>query len=250
MLAVVLGGQAVVLGAQEPAWGEVAYPLPARVRRIVLHVLGHPSYREPERRFLFFAPDRTQAHWKPRFGAHWIVWTDGSIWPRHTPPTDLPFWLPPPDRGADAALQQRIAREAAPIYSHLHDGNSNSLGIEVAHSGRREDPFPPEQIRSLAWLLRTLLAMSRGRLPPASIVGHKDLDRRPAYTTSRCQRPGCPVFVDPEGRAYRRRVDPPEALFTCLERAGLDIPRSPDADAELVRAESLPPGQRPGVASR
>lgn len=252
-LAIVLGGQGVA--------GDAADPLSGRIRRVVLHVLGGPSYRAPERRFTFFEPKLTQARWKPRFGAHWIVWTDGSIWPRHTPPTGPPFWIPDPDRAADAALRGRIAKEATPIYSHLYDGNSHSLGIEVAHSGRRRDPFPPEQIRSLAWFLRTLLEMSQGRLTPSSIVGHKDLDRRPAYIASRCERPGCPVFVDPEGRPYRRRVDPPEALFACLKREGLDIPRPPDADAELVRAESVPAsgppwrrthrldgaGRRPGV---
>jgi hypothetical protein len=216
----------------------------------VLHVLGGPAYWQPEWRFTFFEPQRTQARWKRRFGAHWIVWTDGSIWPRHPAASEPPFWLPDPDRPADAALRSRIAKEAAPVYGHLHHGNSRSLGIEVAHSGRREDPFAPEQVRSLAWLLKTLLEMSRDRLTPSSIVGHKDVDQRPAYTSTRCERPGCPVFVDIEGRPYRRRVDPPEALFARLKREGVDIPRPPEADAELARAESLAPGFQPVISRR
>ena len=240
---------AVVLWTPIVVRADVEETLPLRVRRVVLHVLGGPAYREPRWRFAFFEPQPTQARWKRRFGAHWIVWTDGTIWPRHPAEDESTFWLPNPDRPADAARRGRIAREARPVYSHLHNGNSNSLGVEIAHSGRRQDPFPPEQVRSLAWLLKTLLEMSQGRLTPSAIVGHKDVDRRPAYTTSRCERPGCPVFVDLEGRPYRRRVDPPEALFAGLKQEGLDIPRPPEADAELVRAESVPPGV-PAVASR
>jgi hypothetical protein len=122
------------------------------------------------------------------------------------------------------------------------------VGIEVSHSGKSGDPFPEAQVRSLAWLLRTLLEMSGGRLTVASIRGHKDLDRRPAYVTDGCTSRGCPVYVDAGGRPFRRRVDPPEGLFEALRREGLDVPRPPGGDAELLRTESIPEGARPAVA--
>jgi hypothetical protein len=222
--------------------------LPARVHRIVLHVLGGPSYHEGERRFVFYEPARTQRLWKASFGAHWIVWTDGTLWPRHVPPGTSPFWTPDVTRPADAEARVRLAREARPVYSHLYRGNSASVGIEIAHSGRRDQPFPPAQARAAAWLVRTLLDMSGGRLDARSVFGHKDLDRRPAYVHRRCQRPGCLVFVDDEGRPYRRRVDPPESLFETLAREGLVVPRPSDADAELIRVEELGATSRPAVS--
>jgi hypothetical protein len=222
--------------------------LPPRVSQIVLHVLGHPSYSSPERRFIFYPPPDTQALWKRRFGAHWIVWTDGSIWPRHVTGPQPASWMPDPARPVDAALRRRLAAEAAPVYAHVHRLNRGSVGIEVAHSGRGQDPFPQRQVDSVAFLVRTLLEMSEGRLGPAAVVGHKDLDRRPAYVRTRCQRPGCPVFVDPSGQPYRRRVDPPEALFQSLARAGLSVPRGSEGDADLARAEALlPAGRAAGV---
>lgn len=222
-----------------------ATTLPERVRRIVLHVPGGPSYSLPERRFVFFTPEATQALWTPAGGTHWIVWTDGSLWPRHVPDGQARSWEPPADGSVPAALAQRVAAEAAPVYSNVHRANSASVGIEVAHSGRSGDSFPAAQVRSLAWLLGTLLELSGGRLSAAAIVGHKDLDARPAYVREGCARPGCPVFVDDSGRPYRRRVDPPESLFRSLAAAGLAIPRPADGDAELRRAEALPPGARP-----
>jgi hypothetical protein len=222
--------------------------LPSRVQRIVLHVLGGPSYHEAARRFVFYEPARTQRLWRATFGAHWIVWTDGTLWPRHVPPGAPRFWTPDVARPADAAARDRIAREARPVYSHLFRGNSNSVGIEVAHSGRRDEPFPAAQARTAAWLVRSLLAMSAGRLDEGAVFGHKDLDQRPAYVRGRCERPGCEVFVDEAGRPYRRRVDPPEALFETLAREGLVIPRPPGGDAELIRAESLGPTARPSMA--
>jgi hypothetical protein len=234
---------AACLAAGTPGGGE----LPARVHQIVLHVLGHPSYSAPERRFVFYPPADTQALWKRRFGAHWIVWTDGSIWPRHVAPGQPPSWRPE-DATATEAVRGRLALEAAPVYAHVHQGNSHSLGIEIAHSGRGQDPFPDAQLRSVAFLVRALLEMSGGRLGPAAVVGHKDLDRRPAYVRTGCQRPGCPMFVDTKGQPYRRRVDPPEALFQALARAGLDVPRPAGGDSDLARAEALlPDGQRAGV---
>ena len=91
--------------------------------------------------------------------------------------------------------------------------------------------------------------MSGGRLDARSVFGHKDLDRRPAYVRRRCARPGCPVFVDDDGRAYRRRVDPPETLFTALARHGLAIPRAAGGDDDLARAERMPAGARPRVVT-
>jgi hypothetical protein len=223
--------------------------LHARIRRVVLHVLGGPSYARPERRWSFDKPERTLAVWRPGFGAHWIVWTDGTIWPRAAP-AETPSYLPPAGDMADDVWGSRVGGEAAPIFSHLRLGNSHSVGIELAHSGRGDDPFPAPQVRSLAWLLRTLIGLSRGRLSTASIAGHKDLDRRPAYVRSSCERPGCPVFVDAAGRAYRRRVDPPESLFAALAAAGLAVPR-PDAalDDDLGRAQALPLQAQPRLAS-
>jgi hypothetical protein len=222
--------------------------LPARVRQIVIHVLGGPSYDKPERRFVFFSPPQTQARWKQRFGAHWIVWTDGTIWPRH-PLAGQAAFRSPSGGTATAAERRLLAKEAAPVYGHVYDANSRTVGIELAHSGRTTDPFPDAQVRGLAWLVRTLLAMARGPLRPADVVGHKDLDRRPAYVHPVCERPDCPVFVDEAGRPYRRRVDPPESLFARLREQGLTIPRPPDGDAELRRAEALPSGLRPRVAA-
>jgi hypothetical protein len=221
--------------------------LPGRVRVIVLHTLGHPAYDRPELRFTFLTPPATQALWKPRFGAHWIVWTDGTLWPRRAYADD-PSWRPASLATSTAAERRRLAYEAAPVYAHLHNGNSTSLGIELAHSGRRDDPIPPAQLAAAAWLVHTLLDMSGGRLTAASVFGHKDLDRRPAYMRARCSRPGCPVYIDGDGRAYRRRVDPPELLFADLRRLGLVIPRPAGADDDLVRSERLAPGQRPAVA--
>ena len=222
--------------------------LPGRVRQVVLHVLGNPSYRIPELRFVFFTPPRTQALWKRGFGAHWIVWTDGSLWPRHHAAGEPASRQPPVDQPADEEWRRRLAAEAAPAYGHLHNGNSHTVGIEVSHSGRSGDPFPEAQVKSLAWLLRTLLDMSGGRLKPAQIHGHKDLDRRPAYVKETCATPGCPVYVDTDGRPFRRRVDPPEGLFEALRREGLDIPRPSGGDAELRRTESIPEGTRPAVS--
>jgi hypothetical protein len=226
--------------------------LPGRIRRIVLHVPGGPCYAVPERRFVFFPPEATQALWTPMGGTQWIVWTDGSLWPRHVPGGQPRSWAPPADGSVPDALAERVAAEAAPVYSNVHWANSASVGIEVAHSGRSGEPFPAAQVRSLAWLLRTLLELSGGRLTPAAILGHKDLDGRPAYVREGCARPGCPVFVDDAGRPYRRRVDPPESLFRALAAAGLAIPRPGDGDAELRRAEAIPPGARPaqGVEPR
>jgi N-acetylmuramoyl-L-alanine amidase-like protein len=243
VLACAAAGAASAAGSAAPSHGTT---LPARVRRIVLHTLGNPSYDRPEIRFSFFPPPQTQALWKRGFGAHWIVWTDGSIWPRRLSVGEA-SWRPQSYAGATAAERRRLAWEGAPVYSHLHNGNSPSLGIEVAHSGRRADPFPAEQARTVAWLVGTLLHMSGGRLGARSVFGHKDLDQRPAYVRLRCARPGCPVFVDEQGRAYRRRVDPPESLFTALAQYGLEVPRLAGGDDELARSERLPPGLRPAV---
>ena len=222
--------------------------LPERIRRVVLHVLGGPSYSRPERRWSFFPPELTLALWRPRFGAHWIVWTDGTLWPRSAS-AESRSYLPPAGDLADDVWASRVVREAAPILSHLHLGNSNSVGIELAHSGRGDDPFPSPQVRSLGWLLRTLLALSGGRLSAASIVGHKDCDHRPAYVA--CEHKGCRVFVDTTGWPYRRRVDPPESLFSALAAAGLVVPRPAGAlDGDLRRAEAMPAGTLPRVASR
>jgi len=225
--------------------------LPPRIRRIVLHVPGGPSYARPEQRWLFFKPEQTLALWKPHFGTHWILATDGSLWPRH-PRVGEPASAPlPVTASADAEWRQKLAREAEPVYSHVYGDNPHSCGIEISHSGRSQDPFPPEQVRALAWLLRTLIGMSEGRLTPASVVGHKDLDRRPAYASEDCERSGCPLFADAEGRPYRRRLDPPGSLFAALVAEGFEVPRRPSGeDAELLRAEALPSGARPRRVSR
>jgi hypothetical protein len=238
---------AMLMAAGEPPRDDTPRLSP-RVRRIVLHVLGGPVYGDPARRWLFETPERTLARWAPRFGAHWIVWTDGTIWPRKAS-ADAPGYIPPAAEPADSQWQRRIAREAAPVFSHLHLGNSDSVGVELAHSGRMSDSFPEAQVRSLAWLLRTLMALSADRLTPADIVGHKDCDRRPAYTRASCERPGCPVFVDTTGWPYRRRVDPPETLFAALAAAGLVVPRPDGAlDGDLRRAEAVPAGTLPLAA--
>jgi len=245
----VAAAAAVLSLASAPGPGAVETPrLPLRVERIVLHVLGGPAYDRPERRFRFFDPPSTQARWKPRFGAHWIVWTDGSLWPRHPQPGGPRSWTPDTTRPAEGEDRRRIVAAAAPVYAHLHNGNSDSVGIELAHSGRAEDPFAAAQVRSLAWLLRSVLDLSGRRLTVADVYGHKDLDHRPAYVHPSCERPGCAYFVDGDGRPLRRRVDPPESLFAALAREGLAVPRPKDGDADLRRAELLAPGRRPAVA--
>ena len=239
----------ILLAAAPPA---AAVELPARIHRIVLHTPGGPFYGRPEMRFVFLSPPETQALWRnPTFGAHWIVWTDGSFWPRHHRAGEPAFVRPPVKRAADEAWKRRLAEEAAPVYSHTEGRNRDSVGIEVAHSGRTTDEFPSDQMRSLAWLLQTLLEMSQGRLGPPSVVGHKDLDRRPAYVSGSCEEEGCPIFVDGQGQPFRRRVDPPEALFDALRAFGLDIPRAGvEGDTHLLRAEAIPPGTRPRVAGQ
>lgn len=223
--------------------------LPERVRKLVVHVLGGPAYSEPRNRFRFFTPEETFRLWRYwRFGAHWIVWTDGSVWPRHPGRGRAASWLPP-DAPADSGWRARLAREAAPVYGHVVGHNDETVGIELAHSGRSGDAFPERQVRSLAWLLRSLLDLSDGRLSPADVRGHKDLDRRVAYCGK--ERAGQPVFVDEAGRPYRRRVDPPESVWAGLRLAGLDVPRPPgDLDADLRRAEELAEGVRPACAAR
>ena len=222
--------------------------LPARLRRIVLHTLGSPTYDRPDRRFVFRDPLATHLLWKPSFGAHWIVWVDGTIWPRHVERGEDDFFSPPADGAYGPEWQKFLTRQATPVYSHVYMRNSRSLGIEVAHSGRSTEAFPPVQIRSVAWLLRTLLAASRGRLTESSVVGHKDVDPRPAYVSPSCARPRCGVFVDKHGRPFRWRVDPPESLFRALAAEGLDIPRPLDGDDDLRRAEAMPPDVVPADA--
>ena len=223
--------------------------LPARIKRIVLHTLGGPFYRDPARRWVFYPPRETMALWrKPGFGAHWIVWTDGSVWPRHPRGGEAPSFLPPVERVAGDAWRARLAREAAPVYAHVVGENSESVGIEVAHSGRRGDAFPDAQMRSVAWLVRTLIDMSGGRLTAADVVGHKDLDDRPAFVDEGCHGSGCAFYVDDEGRPYRRRVDPPEGLFAALAGLGIDIPRAEsEGDRQIERAERIPRERIPRV---
>jgi hypothetical protein len=236
-----------VAATTEPRSTPVA--LPARIQRIVLHTPGGPEYGRPEWRFRFFTPPETQALWAPRLGTQWILWTDGSFWPRRPRSPSTRSWLPP--AGAPSrALLRRIAREAAPVYAHAYGANADSVGIEIAHSGRARDPFAPEPIRSLAWLLRTLFEMSDGRLGPADVVGHKDVDTRRATVDDACDGVACPFYADEAGAAYRRRVDPPEALFQALAEHGIRIPRPDgDLDAELRRAEAMPAGFTPKVVN-
>src|SRR5262245_46128795 len=239
-------GLALAAGSVSPA------TLPARVARVVLHVPGGPTYERPERAFLFYTPQQTHALWRMRrFGTQWILWTDGSLWPRHPERGEPASFQLPVEAPADEAWRRRLARQAAPVYWHVYGENDDTVGIEVAHSGREDDPFPAVQLKALTWLLSTLIDMSEGRLTPASIFGHKQLDQRPAYVWERCARSGCPVFVDADGEPYRRRVDPPETLFTSLAGAGLPIPRpAGDNDRDLSRAEKGIVSGRPKVARR
>jgi hypothetical protein len=243
-----LGASGLALAVEAPP--RPSPSLPGRVRLVVLHTPGGPDYARPERRWSFLSPRDTFALWRrPSFGAHWIVWTDGSIWPRRPAEGEPASFVPQASGLAGGELAGRLVRHAAPVLSHVEGANTRSLGIEVAHSGRSDDPFPPEQVAALAWLLRSLFAISRGRLDAASVVGHKDLDRQPAWVPERCPGADCPVYVDEEGRPYRRRVDPPEGLFAALERRGLVVPREwAQGDAELLRAQGIPAGAVPRAA--
>ena len=218
-----------------------ALALPLRIRRIVLHTLGGPFYGRPDKRWTFLTPAETLALWKrPTFGAHWIVWTDGSIWPRHPALGESPSFVAPAGP-LSPAMAGRLVREAAPVYSHVEGHNSTAVGIEVSHSGRSTDPFPAAQARAVAWLVSSLLELSQGRISARDVVGHKDLDPRPAFVGDRCRDGHCLAYVDGAGRPYRRRVDPPEGLFVALAHEGLEIPREKsEGDKELLRSEGVP----------
>jgi hypothetical protein len=235
--------------AVAPGGASGATALPARVARIVLHTLGGPFYGNPAMRFAFLSPPATLRLWaRPGFGAHWIVATDGGLWPRHPRPGEPVSVIPPLGAPLSPAWRERLAREAAPVYAHVQGANRESVGIELSHSGRGNDAFPPAQIRTVAWLIRGLIEMSGGRLSPAAVTGHKDLDEAPAYVVDDCRGPRCAYYVDAGGRPYRRRVDPPESLFEALAKAGLRIPRPPtDEDAALDRAMALGRSEVPAV---
>lgn len=230
----------VTLAAARPVAAQ-AVVLPPRIRRIVLHALGGPFYGQPDKRWTFLTPAETLGLWKrPTFGAHWIVWTDGSIWPRHPVSGESP-WFVAPAGALSPAMARRLVREAAPVYSHVEGHNSATVGIEVSHSGRSTDPFPGAQARAVAWLVSSLLELSQGRLSSRDVVGHKDLDPRPAFVGDRCQGGHCLAYADAAGRPYRRRVDPPEGLFVALAQEGLKVPRErSEGDKELLRSESIP----------
>lgn len=237
--ATILAAPALVLA--QAAAAPVPLPsLPPRVRRIVLHTLGGPFYGRADKRWTFLSPRETFALWKPSFGAHWIVWIDGSVWPRHPRAGEPPSFLPEPGSSLTPALASKLVREAAAVYSHVASRNTASVGIELAHSGRSDDPFPEAQARSTTWLVTSLLELSRGRLGARDVVGHKDLDRAPAFVGDRCRRAACSAYLDAAGKPFRRRVDPPEGLFVALAREGLRVPRqASEGDAELRRAELI-----------
>jgi hypothetical protein len=223
--------------------------LPPRITTIVLHTLGGPFYGRPEMRFVFLSPEETFALWaKPDFGAHWIVTPDGSLWPRHPGPGEAPKALIPADGRLTDEWRARLAREAAPVYAHASGVNRESVGIEMAHSGRSTDPFPPPQVRSAAFVIRALIEMSGGRLTEGQVIGHKDVDARPAFVVDACRGPACAYYVDDDGQPYRRRVDPPEGLFAALGAAGVVVPRGKaGTDEHLHRAELMGAGVVPRV---
>lgn len=249
-MALLATGLLAASSAAGPARAPAGPALPERVRLVVLHTPGGPDYSRPERRWTFLSPRETFALWgRPGFGAHWTVWTDGSIWPRRPLEGEPESFRPATGRLAEGSVAARLVAHAAPVLSHVAEANTRSLGVEVSHSGRIEDPFPEAQIRSLCWLLRSIFALSGGRLDATSVVGHKDLDRRPAWVTERCPSGDCAVYVDGAGRPYRRRVDPPEGLFAALADQGLVVPRGwAEGDVELRRAEAIPPGRIPDTA--
>lgn len=231
------------------AAGTKPVALPSRVARIVLHTLGGPFYGDPAMRFVFLTPPATFRLWaRPGFGAHWIVGTDGALWPRHPRAGEPASTIPPVDAPLSTAWRERLARDAAPVYAHVQGANRDSVGIELSHSGDPRVPFPKAQIQTVVWLVRSLLAMSGGRLTEAAVTGHKDLDTKPAYVVDDCRDPGCAYYVDAAGLPFRRRVDPPESLFEALAKAGLHIPRGESAgDESLDRALALGRTEIPAV---
>jgi hypothetical protein len=241
----------MLLGPVALAAATIATPppsLPVRIEKIVLHTLGGPFYGKPEMRFVFLSPVETMALWgRPGFGAHWIVAPDGAVWPRHPEEGEPSSFSPPADLRLTDDWRARIARESAPVYAHAAGVNRESVGIELAHSGRSGDAFPPVQIRSVGFLIRSLLEMSGGRLTEACVIGHKDVDTRPAYVVDDCRGAACAYYVDESGLAYRRRVDPPEGLFAALADVGIVVPRAAGKDDELRRAERLGATALPAV---
>ena len=204
--------------------------LPPRVDRIVLHTLGGPFYGQPDMRWVFFSPAETLRRWsRPTFGAHWIVATDGAIWPRHTAAGDARrrSALPVGSSGASGRGAAR-RRHRLPPRARGRSGLLPRGGRQLAHGGHRARALGParrpvpEGAGPRPGLARVVAPPDVRRPPRArDVLGHKDLDRKPAYVGDRCRGAACAAYADPEGRPYRRRVDPPEALFQALAREGL-----------------------------
>ena len=199
----------------------VAATLPQRVTRVVLHTPGGPDYGKPERRFRFLSPRQTQALWSSRFGAQWILWTDGSLWPRH-----------PRDAGQPVLASRRVAgRERRGPATHSGRGGSGlrpRRRLQRRQRRHRGRPFRPQRraVPGRAGARAGVAAAHHVRDVRAAVwvrnagrwATRISMRAPRTWTTAATTNP-CPYYVDESGEAYRRRVDPPESLFVALAAA-------------------------------
>ena len=171
----------VTVNREEPVTGGPRRTTP--VTKIVIHSTGGPAC-SPKQAFQSGTLNSNIKHFKAesgKVGIHYIVDKDGTI--------------------AQMVPEDHIAY-------HVVGYNAKSIGIELINNGNGQDPFPPEQIHALEFLLGDLL--SRYSLGPESVVAHADLEKR-HYTCG---------TVD----AGPRRVDPGSNFPWQEIRAYLSLP--------------------------
>lgn len=119
------------------------------------------------------------------------------------------------------------------------DLNSSSIGVEIVNPGPRDGgwvPYPAAQIRTLALLLKTIIA--RHQIKPHNVVGHSDIapqrkiDPGPLFPWAQLAREGIGRWYDPAlAGAYRvefAATGLPDIgwVQTELRRLGYTVPAS------------------------